>query len=346
MEDHLPLVTLDLLGRQLSTLDLLGNSQLDLGDPLSLADSSFAPLRKAPCGGTALSSPLSDEMGCSRESLPWAVESAQFVDPASASSLSQQAEFGCPLPLNAVGNDCRRVLGVPTQQATLELFPVQQADHVPPASCVATATLRSDTMGKRPTSQLTIFYSGMVNVYEDVPTEVVQIIMQLAGSANFPYSRNTVINGPSVSSNSRVSSTPVTSATMTEAVNTTVETADGYTLRMNASTFQSVVAPMLTLGSSTSLCPDITPAPAPQTLAAAEIRRMPPRRSQADLPLARKASLARFLQKRRDRVLGKAITSEKNPNFMDEADSPPSEISSSTKRQCLRSPSFSVACWM
>lgn len=43
-------------------------------------------------------------------------------------------------------------------------------------------TLRSEDSFQQPTSQLTIFYAGMVNVYDDVPLAKAQAIVRLAGS--------------------------------------------------------------------------------------------------------------------------------------------------------------------
>lgn len=43
-------------------------------------------------------------------------------------------------------------------------------------------TLRSEDSFQQPTAQLTIFYAGMVNVYDDVPLDKAQAIVRLAGN--------------------------------------------------------------------------------------------------------------------------------------------------------------------
>ncbi|KAK3028271.1 hypothetical protein RJ639_037605 [Escallonia herrerae] len=100
-------------------------------------------------------------------------------------------------------------------------------------------------------AQLTIFYSGNINVYDNVPPEKFQTIMLLAGG-----------------------SAPIVTST-----------------------------------------PDIDVAKPPQKFKLPSLCKL-----QADLPLARKLSLQRFLQKRRDRIINKApyvspaITARKHDN--------------------------------
>eukprot|EP00249_Psilotum_nudum_P028474 c37637_g1_i1 orf=3-272(+) len=68
------------------------------------------------------------------------------------------------------------------------------------------------------------------------------------------------------------------------------------------------------------------------------MRQTPPRRLHADLPHARKLSLARFLQKRRNRLLEIKILSangtKKGENNVDERDSLQSETSTAPRKRC------------
>jgi hypothetical protein len=133
----------------------------------------------------------------------------------------------------------------------------------------------------RATAQLTIFYAGMVHVYDDIPLNKAQAIMLLAGSGNARSSNR--INLPG-----------------------------------RGATAQLFSAPNPQLGPSTSVPPVAQAATAAMTdlswpvlpkLAANVIPRSPIAKTVdvvKELPQARQASLARFLENRKDRVRMKA----------------------------------------
>lgn len=133
----------------------------------------------------------------------------------------------------------------------------------------------------QPTAQLTIFYAGMVHVYDDIPPSKAQAIMLLAGSGN-AWSSNR-INLPG-----------------------------------RGATAQLFSAPNPQLGPSTSVPPVAQAAKAAMTglpwpvlpkLASNVIPRSPIAKTVdvvKELPQARQASLARFLENRKDRVRMKA----------------------------------------
>lgn len=140
---------------------------------------------------------------------------------------------------------------------------------------IAQQNVFSSSSSVKQSAQLTIFYSGNVNVYEDVPVEKAQEIMLLAGSRNYPpsstcqSSRNTQQNAVRAAYPSNPTNTPSIYGT----------------------------GPPLAAGASSSVM-------------SSPIHK--------ESPITRKASLQRFLEKRKDRSRGKlgAPTISKKPLLM------------------------------
>ncbi|KAJ7530695.1 hypothetical protein O6H91_14G015200 [Diphasiastrum complanatum] len=131
---------------------------------------------------------------------------------------------------------------------------------------------RSNPSHARPlNAPLTIFYSGLVNVYDDVPVDKAQAIMLLAGTGS---SQPSLMNIPDTVDSS------------------SVPLGTGPTVPVNSSICDQ----------SQDLVPPTLPPPA--------VIQQAVRRSHTELPQARKASLQRFLEKRKERAIARAPVME------------------------------------
>ncbi|KAM6592403.1 hypothetical protein CsatA_000106 [Cannabis sativa] len=180
------------------------------------------------------------------------------------------------------------------------------------SSVVGTTDLRNAPKSSSAPAQLTIFYGGSVSVYDDISPEKAQAIMLLAG------------NGSSLSQNK-----PPTAMAQGEASSTPrPSTADGFIRNWshipssftgipgsisvtmhpdtqgcggaNNTNGLSMVKPM---GASTSSSNRLEPPKVVSSVGPATTNVIPASSVAVPVPQARKASLARFLEKRKERVI-------------------------------------------
>ncbi|CAN1774018.1 Protein TIFY 10A, partial [Linum perenne] len=157
----------------------------------------------------------------------------------------------------------------PPNQQPMNLFP-QKAGFYDSPKLLQT----SNNKPTRPTSQLTIFYGGQVVVFNDFPADKAEEVMLLAsrGSCKSPTA---AINTQPTFSPLVTAKTPIASSTTSVAspVTPTSDIVTSFSKNMSQD------------------CVQVQQAPKPIT---------------CDLPIARRASLHRFLEKRKDRITARA----------------------------------------
>ncbi|KAG9458738.1 hypothetical protein H6P81_003246 [Aristolochia fimbriata] len=182
---------------------------------------------------------------------------------------------------------------VPVRQQPLGGIPLTTPHSVVPVT--GTYALRNNSKPATGCAQLTIFYGGTVNVYDDISVEKAQAIMFLAGNGN---------TNPATASRSPVNnSAPVKpepcsglSSPISVTSHSNAQSGSGSSHPEDLLSTKSVGA--LTAPSSSK---PSKPEPSPPIPISSSTSLMP-----AAVPQARKASLARFLEKRKERVMSAA----------------------------------------
>lgn len=215
--------------------------------------------------------PLSVLIPDTESELPEVVAAAVAID---------GAGFGSPLPVHF--REANTASGLESE-AAMDNQPFHQMQHPMLMQCgnlQSAATLpRSAQVGggagvHQPTAQLTLFYAGLVHVYDDITLDKMQAIMLLAsGSTTSSSCKDPSGNGVSA----HPLSSPIPQSTPSSSVSPPPQ-----------ATTTATAAP-------SSIHANILPRSIARSVHAV-----------TELPQARKASLARFLEKRKDRVRVKA----------------------------------------
>ncbi|CAM6043033.1 unnamed protein product [Sphagnum compactum] len=171
------------------------------------------------------------------------------------------------------GDEPQRDAAQPQQRDTQ---PLEPAGSEPPLSVLIpdTESELPEVVAAAPTAQLTLFYAGLVHVYDDITLDKMQAIMLLAsGSTTSSSCKDPSGNGVSA----HPLSSPIPQSTPSSSVSPPPQ-----------ATTTATAAP-------SSIHANILPRSIARSVHAV-----------TELPQARKASLARFLEKRKDRVRVKA----------------------------------------
>ncbi|KAG7631642.1 Tify domain [Arabidopsis suecica] len=185
-------------------------------------------------------------------------------------------------------NNSQPLVGVPIMAPPISILP-------PPGSIVGTTDIRSSSKPIGSPAQLTIFYAGSVCVYDDISPEKAKAIMLLAGNGSSmpqvfspPQTHQQVVHHTRASVDSSAmppSFMPTISYLSPEAGSSTNGLGATKATRGLTSTYHNNQA-----NGSNINCP--VPVSCSTNVMAPTVA----------LPLARKASLARFLEKRKERV--------------------------------------------
>ncbi|XP_068663814.1 protein TIFY 6B-like isoform X2 [Aristolochia californica] len=205
-----------------------------------------------------------------------------------------------PIPVSnhpmsvAMSNAFFKVHGTSSTIASIKQQPLGGIPVTTPHSVIpmtGTYAPRSNSKPSTGSAQLTIFYGGTVNVYDDITVEKAQAIMFLAGNGNAnPNTTRTPVN---ISAPMKPEPCSGLSSPISVTSHSNAQSGSGSSHPEDLLSSKSVG----TLAAPSSSKPE----PCPQIPISTSTSLMP-----AAVPQARKASLARFLEKRKERVMNAA----------------------------------------
>ncbi|GAB2279957.1 hypothetical protein Dimus_014593 [Dionaea muscipula] len=220
--------------------------------------------------------------------------------PVNSAAEIQSNSFSNP----SLANSGQNLVGTALKQQFLAGVPLAVPSSVGPIVGVTEPWYNFKASTAR--GQMTIFYAGTVNVYDDISPEKAQAIMLLAGNGSSiclnqsPQQVQAPSPKPVVATSDLVSNQPINSQPNTDPP---AHTGPGSASNSNDETVANK-----TSGVSTAPVGKPEPQRIVSSLSPIPLTTMIP----SAVPLARKASLARFLEKRKERVMSIAPYSCEN----------------------------------
>ncbi|KAK6931623.1 Tify domain [Dillenia turbinata] len=202
-------------------------------------------------------------------------------------------------------NSCQNLPNPATKQQLIGgLCAMSSRSVLPPVGSVAGVTETWNNFKPAgPSAQLTIFYAGAVNVYDDITPEKAQAIMFLAGQGASMASNGVKVPEPTLklSAGDGVHITQPISTPPCSALSSPISVTS-HPIAQTRSGASSNEESVPTKSIGVSAAPVIKDAPKISSSGGPVTATMVP----SAVPQARKASLARFLEKRKERVMNAA----------------------------------------
>lgn len=243
------------------------------------------------------------------------------------SGMAAQTAFGSPISTPTATSESSYQASLPSSSSWSPINSQLQPSFLPQAAAISS---RPNPSSRQSTAQLTIFYCGNVNVYDDVPADKAQAIMLLAGNS---WSSN-FYKSPALPVEKETAPLRVRACVSPAPPSSNITTANN----MASSALRGLSSPAPSPSLATASLPAMTPRPLEAKPQGAAKRPL----AGIELPHARKASIARFLEKRKDRVheqqVDPEVQEEKGAGEPNSSSGGPSSSPTSSyrsKKQCI-----------